>query len=195
MRTMRYRIEMEDGKGYVISNADTTLEDIVTDKNLNRPPLRITNIPLKGERGVVSNIDDYVTLDKGDDRINKDFRKGYLKALHGELKGWKLIAISIDNWRITLYFACEETQSYEYLYVSHAPRLKFMIEDEQENGIVNRYQVKTLTSHHKGHEHYEAYVTEYESNYRRVLTFGNTIRQRSKKSHEDWKYVYVTEYR
>ena len=65
--------------------------------NINAPGLRVYSAPI-GETGqIVVDIDEYVEPNDFAEDVTPDFKTGYLKALHGQLAGWKLMAVKISK--------------------------------------------------------------------------------------------------
>ena len=106
MRSMQYRLELDDGdEGYLIYNAETTWNAMPSAENLQRPSIRVKNVPVCGK--IVADIASCVeTCDfyEGDSEVksatlslHRSFKSNYVRILRGELPNWVLGVVQIDD--------------------------------------------------------------------------------------------------
>lgn len=190
MRTMTYRIELNHENGYVISNADVSWEALPGQQNISQPSIRVSNAPLTTGQ-IIANIDDYVELDD-DSEIDTSFQKNYLKALHGEIDDWLLIAVRIQQVGVTLFFANKFTGTSEYLYIWSAPYLRVWFDICNAADIVERYLLEI--SEDENGKCRLLRVTEYDNRKKREIIFNRSVSSDARCPDEQWEYAYVTEY-
>lgn len=209
MRSMRYRLELEAGdEGYLIYNAETTWNSMPQEENLQRPSIRVKNVPICGK--IVADIASCVEVNEFygdtfeheyDDSIEKDrirhniFAASYARILKGELPDWVLGVVRIRNTGITMAFFDRETGQFEDLHVKWTPTLWFMFEVDRADGSgVDTYIVKMSTDDHDTEKGRELEVIEQDTYGKRKLLFTPLYNEPCGPD-EDWKYVRVTEYR
>jgi len=202
---MRYRLELEAGdEGYLIYNAETTWNGMPKPENLQRPSIRVKNVPFYGK--IVADIASCVTpgdcyeddpcFDGTKDRILHDkFKANYVRILHGELPEWVLGLVRIDKGGVTMEFFDRETGHGEYLYIDWTNRLEILFEVDRADGDgVDTYLVKLSAEGPDYKDNRYLKVTEHDAYGKRELVF-TTLYGKPDGPDECWKYVYVTEYR
>ncbi len=209
MRSMRYRLELEAGdEGYLICNAETTWNSMPQEDNLQRPSIRVKNVPVCGR--IVADIASCVEAnefygdtfesenydDLEDERIRHNiFAANYARILDGEFPDWVLGVVRINSDGVTMAFFDRETGQIEELYVKWTPMLRIMFEVDRADGSgVDAYLVKMSTDVHDTEKRRELEVIEQDAYGKRKLLFTPLYNEPSGPD-EDWKYVRVTEYR
>lgn len=193
MRTLSYRLELDAGSGYVISNASTSWDAMPDIENLGNAPIKLSVLPTR-TNGANENIEQYFVLNNQDENISPDFRANFAKALYGDLHEWKLIGVNITPISVSLMFANEKTGDYEFLYVTdYISDLKIKFEvpcsDSCEYGVYILDISETVDSRYR----WFIRVTEYENQGYRTIDFNSPYC--GKRQNSDWFYVYVVEYR
>lgn len=209
MRSMRYRLELEAGdEGYLIYNAETTWNAMPQAENLQRPSIRVKNVPICGK--IAADIASCVEVnefygdtfependdDLKDERIRHNiFAVNYARILNGELPDWVLGVVRINNHGVTMAFFDRETGQFEDLYVKWTPTLRFTFEVDREDGSgVDTYLVKMSTDDQDTEKDRHLEVIEQDAHGKRKLLF-TPLYNEPDGSDEHWKYVRVTEYR
>lgn len=211
MRSMRYRLELEAGdEGYLIYNAETTWNSMPQAENLQRPSIRVKNVPING--GIVTDIANCVEVsefygdtfepenedDLKDERIlHNMFEANCIRILNGELPDWLLGVVRINEDGVTMAFFERETGQFEDLSVKWVPWLQFMFEVDRADGSgVDTYLVKMSTDSHDTEKNRHLKVIEQDAYGKRELVFTPryTAEAKNKPDHGR-KYIYVTEYR
>ena len=204
MRSMRYRFELEAGdEGYLIYNAETTWNAMPSAENLQRPSIRVKNVPVCGK--IVADIASCVEpcdFYEGDSEVesatlslHRSFKSNYVRILRGELPNWVLGVVQIDDILIKMAFFDRETGQEEDLYVNWTPWLKFMFEVDREDGSgVDTYLVKMSTDDQDTEKDRHLEVIEQDTYGKRKLLF-TPLYDEPDGPDEHWKYVRVTEYR
>jgi len=207
---MRYRLELEDGdEGYLIYNAETDWNAMPAEATLQRPSIRVKNVPFCGE--IAADIASCVEVNEfyGDtfEPENKDdlkedrlrynvFASNYIRILHGELPDWVLGVVRINRSGITMAFFERETGYWEDLHVNWTPLLKFMFEVDRADGSgVDTYLVEMSADSEDTEKNHHLKVTEQDAYGKREIVF--TPRYNAEKAHtpgDGWAYAYVTEY-
>ena len=201
MRIMRYFIALAKEKGYVISNADTTWDTIPTQKNLNNPPLRINSVT--SASGKPTDLAEHaevgqVKLENVSPEFETEhanFEANYTLALRGELKGWKLVGVRVEDFYISMIYAFREFHEYRFVYLSPGDEgIRIMFETERYDGGIDKYLLEAREE--EGCCRY-LQVTEYESRGYRELHF--TAEQPNMYHNPDldkeYSYIEVIEYR
>lgn len=204
MRSMRYRLEVEAGdEGYLIYNAETTWNSMPTEVNLQRPSIRIKNVPVCEK--IVADIASCVEpcdFYEGDPLVDSAtlsrhywFKANYARILRGEFPEWVLSVVRINSGGVTMAFFDRETGQEEDLYVDWTDRLEILFEVDREDGSGNDTYLVRLSSDGLNCEddHYLE-VTEQGAYGKRKFVFNPRYNE-STGSDERWDYVYVTEYR
>lgn len=99
MRTMSYKIAMGYADRYEISSTHDSWDYISKKERENTPAIRIKSEPFpKGyaKCGQVIDLDDYIEPCHIW-RDEPELYDNYLKAIHGDLRGWKLITLKVEN--------------------------------------------------------------------------------------------------
>lgn len=211
MRSMRYRLELEAGdEGYLIYNAETTWNGMPKPENLQRPSIRVKNVPFYGK--IVADIASCVSVNEfygdifepenEDDlkehrRLYNEFKSNYVRILHGEFTKWVLGVVQIDKGGITMRFFERETGYGEELYVGWTGRLEMLFEVDRADGSgVDTYLVEMLADNQDTEKDRYLKVTEQDAYGKREIVF--TPRSDAEEAHtpgDGWAYAYVTEYR
>lgn len=193
MRTMEYRREINSEDGYFITNAVEKCWDIIpTDANREGSAIRVSNAPLENGE-TVADVSDYVNLNEftEDEDMDPEFRDNYVKALHGELPDWKLVAVRFSpNCEPCLIFANENSIDWEDLYIERKHRLRVMFEVDREDGGTDKY---LLEIREEGYEKTSQRVTEYYDYGTCEIVFDGIPYYKSETNDKNWEYVYVTE--
>lgn len=209
MRSMRYRLELEAGdEGYLICNAETTWNAMPEKENLQRPPIRVKNVPFCGK--IVADIascvevnefyGDTFGLENGDDLkeeriLHNSFEANYALILNGELPNWVLGVVRINSRGVTMAFFERETGQFEDLHVKWMPMLQLMFEvDRADNSGIDTYLVKMSADDQDTEKGRHLEVIEQDAYGKRKLLFTPLYNEPDGPD-ERWKYVYVTEYR
>lgn len=204
MRSMQYRLELDDGdEGYLIYNAETTWNAMPSAENLQRPSIRVKNVPVCGK--IVADIASCVeTCDfyEGDSEVksatlslHRSFKSNYVRILRGELPNWVLGVVQIDDILIKMAFFDRETGQEEDLYVKWTPWLKFMFEVDRADGSgVDTYLVEMSTDEEDAEEDHYLEVIEQDAYGKRKFVF-TPRHDEPDKPNGHRKYIYVTEYR
>lgn len=199
MRSMRYRIELDDadGEGYILYNAKTAWNSMPCSENLERPSIRVKNVPeCNGE--IIQDFASCVSLgDIGEDD-DLEFRANYLRALRGELPNWVLGAVQISRIGITLAFFRRnfyDCFGMEFLHVNWVPYLKVLFEVDRENGGVDTYLVMMSADEKDPSKRHYLSVTEHDAYGERDIIFATNAAGRSTTPDDNWPCAYVTEYR
>lgn len=137
MRTMTYRIELSQEDGYVISNSNASWEEAPGQESFIRPPIKLSNAPLENGQ-IVANIEDYIEFDDDIDLVDASLRESYIRALHGAMDEWRLIAVSVKRVGVTLLLANSLTHSVEFMSIRPAPYLRAWFDIQQEDGRIDR---------------------------------------------------------
>ena len=192
MAIATYRKEIFTEDGYVISNADVPWESMPQKVNINAPGLRVYSAPI-GETGqIVVDIDEYVEPNDFAEDVTPDFKTGYLKALHGQLAGWKLMAVKISKGGyVCLAFINVDTWAEEDLYIKTSPYLRVMIEKQLKDDTIEK-TLLTLSSENGTPN--STMVTEYLPHGKNEIQFEPLYGDKPHPD-ENWSYIYVTEYR
>lgn len=205
MRMLPYKIQMEDGDRYTISNAvavDTAFGLVPSKENFLAPAIHIKNEPFPKRHvmhGQVINIDDYIKPFFSED-VLPEYKKNYIKAVHSKLKGWKLIAISIAKNHIELTVGKDENH-YELLEITAAPYLRFSVEAPTFGGRTAKYLITAEMKDPNGLDssNNKAYtriiVTEFEDFGERRIFFENNAPFDVEYTLNEWISVSVLEYR
>lgn len=194
MAIFTQRVEIRADDGYVISNADVDWESMPQEANLERPGIRLISSTQGERRQATVNIDDYVELDNGDKDLSADFRKNYIKALHGQADNWKLMAVQIQyGYHVTLAFINVKTGREEDLYITTPPYLRIAFEKEQKDGTIDKYLLE-VSSDRNGQQR-SIHVTEIFPYGERVIHFENRFGDELAHPDKEWEYIYITEYR
>ena len=207
MRSMRYRLELEDGdEGYLIYNAETDWNGMPKLENLQRPSIRVKNVPFCGK--VVADIASCVSIgdfyevepefDGTPERFLHDtFKANHVRILHGELPEWVLSVVRIDRGGVTMAFFYRETGQEETVYVNWTNRLEMLFEvDRADSSGVDTYLVKLSAEGPDYEDRRYLKVTEQDAYGKREIVFTQWIG--AEKAHppgDGWVYAYVTEYR
>lgn len=204
MRTMRYRLEFEAGdEGYLIYNAETTWNAMPSAENLQRPSIRVKNVPFCGK--IVADIascvepcdfyEDDSEVDSATLSLHRSFKSNYVRILRGELPNWVLGVVQIDDILIKMAFFDRETGQEEDLYVNWTPMLQFMFEVDRADGSgVDTYLVEMSADGQDAEKNHYLKVTEQDAYGKRELIFTPLYNEPDGPD-EHWKYVRVTEYR
>lgn len=209
MRSMRYRLELEAGdEGYLIYNAETTWNGMPKPENLQRPSIRVKNVPFYGK--IVADIASCVSVNEfyGDTfepenkddlkehrRLYNEFKSNYVRILHGEFPKWVLGVVQIDKDGVTMKFFERETGYGEELYVDWTNHLEMLFEVDRADGSgVDTYLVKLSAEGPNYEDRRYLKVIEHDAYGKRELVF-TTLYNKPDGPDEHWKYVYVTEYR
>lgn len=190
MRSITYRIELDQDHGYVISNADASWESLPDQDSFNHPPIKVSNA-LLDDKWLVGNVDDCVELSDPDD----DFREEYLKALHGESENWRLIAVSVNRAGATLLFGNKETNRIDFLHIQHASHLRVWFDVYREGDSFDRYLLRMSEDAYGDSTLKAVDITEYAPSGRRVIAFNRGLDYDAECPDPHWVYAYVTEYR
>ncbi len=143
MRTMSYGITMRYFEGYEISAAHDSWDYISKKERQNTPAVRIKSEPLpKGyaKRGQVIDLDDYIEPHFLRSDVPKLY-DNYLKAIHGNLKGWKLIEVKISRLRIELTVG-DNKGDYYCFEITAAPHLYFSVEAPNLDGKTDKFIIE-----------------------------------------------------
>lgn len=209
MRSMTYRLVLDDlDNRYLIYNAETTWNSMPQAENLQRPSIRVKNVPIGG--GIDADIASCVRIREfyGDtfEPENKDdlkeerslhnaFQANYARILHGELPNWVLAVVHIDRVGITMAFFDRETGQEEDLCVNWTPLLRFMFEVDRVDGSgVDTYVVDMSANSQDSEKSHYLRVTEEDAYGKRELVF-TPLHDEPDGLDDHWEYVYVTEYR
>ena len=209
MRSMRYRLELEAGdEGYLIYNAETTWNAMPQAENLQRPSIRVKNVPICGK--IAADIASCVEVnefygdtfkpenddDLKDERIRHNiFAANYARILNGELPDWVLGVVRINNRGVTMAFFDRETGQFENLYVKWMSMLQFMFEvDRADKSGIDTYLVKMSADDQDTEKDRHLEVIEQDAYGRRKLLFTPLYNEPDGPD-DYWKYVRVTEYR
>lgn len=206
MRKLTYRITMGDYDKYVITNATSTSDmplDMPSEENFSAPALRIQSEPFpKGYKmcGQTVNLDDYISP-FFDCNEYPELEANYLRAIHGELEGWKLYGLYIEKNHINLEIGKDE-ENYVILEIVGAPCLRFSVEVPTLNGEIAKYDIMASMddpngldpSNHKAYT--RIFVTECgEGLDRRDIIFQNNAPFDVLYTRSEWIDVMVVEYR
>lgn len=200
MRMMSYKVRMEDCDKYLISNANVSWNLMPQKENLRAPGIRIKDEPYpKGHTmcGQMINTDDYIKPFFSDDVLS-ECRDNYLQAVHGELKGWKLIAICIEKNHIELTVAKNE-ECCENFEITAAPYLRFSVEAPTFGGKTAQYLIEAVMKDPNGLDpsKNKAYtrivVTEYDEFSERRIVFDNHAPFDVEYTRSEWIEVSVME--
>lgn len=204
MRSMRYRLELEAGdEGYLIYNAETTWNSMPQAENLQRPSIRVKNVPTCGtiDADIASCVEP-CDFYEGDPLVDSAtlsrhywFKANYTRILRGELPNWVLAVVQIDAVLIKMAFFDRKTGQEEDLYVNWTPSLDFMFEVDRADGSgVDTYSVRMSTDDQDTEKRHYLKVTEQDAYGKRDLVF-TPLCGAPDGPDEHWKYVEVTEYR
>lgn len=193
MRTLSYRLELDAGNGYVISNASTSWEAMPDIENLGNAPIKLSVLPTR-TNGATENIEQYFVLNNQDENVSPDFRVNYVKALYGDSYEWKLVGVNIAPISVSLMFANEKTGSYEFLYVTdYISDLKIKLEVPYSNSCEYGVYILDISETVDSRYRWFIRVTEYENQGHRTIDFNSPYCGKCQNS--NWFYVYVVEYR
>jgi hypothetical protein len=209
MRSMRYRFELEAGdEGYLVYNAETTWNAMPQEENLQRPSIRVKNVPICGK--IVADIASCVEVnefygdtfependnDLKDERIRHNiFAANYARILKGEFPDWVLGVVRINSSGVTMAFFDRETGQFEDLHVKWTPMLWFMFEVDRADGSgVDTYLAKMSADNRDTEKNRHLEIIEQDAYGKRKLVF-TSLYDESDGPDERWKYVHVTEYR
>lgn len=199
MRIMEHRLDMPED-GYVISNTDDAWDAMPQRGSFIAAPLRVIPKPSK----VDAHLDDCVeVVDLGEDTDPEFYkRETYLKALHGDLPGWRLIGVQVSDVGVYFRIAHELNEYGDWEELCIKPSTKhtcFDIEAPSYNGSINCYTI--VIGYDKAYfddgKPYFLRVTEYHSDYKRDLIFQHYSELRKLNAAIDAHRMYVTvrEYR
>lgn len=143
MRTMSYKITMRDFDKYEISSARDSWDYISKKERENTPAVRIKSEPFPegyARCGQVIDLDDYIEPHFLRSDVPKLY-DNYLKAIHGDLKGWKLIAIKVRRMHIELIVG-NGKGNYNHFKITAAPHLYFSVEAPTFGGKTDRFIIE-----------------------------------------------------
>ena len=192
MRSIRYRIEMDDEEGYLIYNAETSWNTMPTEDNLKRPSIRVTN-ESGGE--LTPDIIEYIKLDDIGG-VSPDFAANYIRILQGKISVWVLAVVQISRLGVSLAFFNRQTCKEENLHIEWPPHLVIRFEVSREDGGADTYALQMSAAENAYVQNYLS-VTEYDDRGQRSreLRFTPAALTEFAETDEGWSYVYVTEYR
>lgn len=97
MRTLSYRLELDAGSGYVISNAASTSWDAMPDtKNIKKAPIKLSVLSTRVNNGADEIIEQFFVLNNQDENISPDFRANFSKAISVEWR-WFIRVTEYEN--------------------------------------------------------------------------------------------------
>lgn len=204
MRSMNYRLELETGdEGYLIYNAETDWNGMPKEENLQRPSIRVKNVPFCGD--IIADIASCVEpcdFYEGDPLVDATtlsrhywFKANYARILCSEFPNWVLGVVRINKDGVTMAFFDRDTGQEEDLRVNWAPSLKFGFEADRTDGSgVDTYLVRMSANDQNAEKDHYLKVTEQDAYGKRELVFTPRYDEPIGPD-EHWKYVYVTEYR
>lgn len=103
MRVMRYRVELDDDVGYLISNAEPELTGGINDEQVRGAGIKMTVLNSTPSSAV--RLLRYFEF-REDNWHNPEFRRCYQRVLLGdETTGWKLVAIQVYLGHLWMEFA------------------------------------------------------------------------------------------
>lgn len=195
MRTMCYRREIDREDGYFIANVGTVSWDALpTPANKKGPAIRVSNAALENGR-IAADVADYARLNEftEDEYASPEFRENYIKALRGELEGWKLVGINIcPGGCPCLIFVSDDFDGCEMLYIERAPWLQVVFEVDREDGGTDKYLLKMSD---EGNGRYFMSVVEYYEHGTTETIFEGGYRKIPECPDKGWYYAYVIESR
>lgn len=195
MRMMSYRVELDADGGYLIANAECDWNGMPMSENRQAPALRISCEQSYHGRDI-ANLDDYVEPTTFDEDTDPELKDNYVRALHGDLPGWKLVGVNIDAVYISFMLLNTNMLKYELLNTKPSPYLRFTIEAPAYGGGGNKYLVETSEDDNGGGETTKFLkVTEYYATGKREIIFENDNLLKPYHEEDAWKYAYVIEYR
>lgn len=202
MRKLTYKITMEDYDKYVITNTTST-SDMPTEENFSAPALRIQSEPFpKGHKmcGQTVNLDDYVKPFFDCD-TNSELKANYLRAIHGDLEGWKLYMLYIEKNHIKLEVGKDE-DNYGILEIVGAPHLRFSVEAPTLNDKIAKYDITVSMDDPNGLDpsktkaYTRIFITECGADLdRRDIIFQNNAPFDVLYTRSEWIDIAVVEYR
>ena len=196
MRNMKYYLPLNKDEGYIIANTNVAWDTMPTPESYRCPPIKITSVFLYDE---AVDLAPYVRLgwdfeDDLESEAEAEFEKNYALALRGELKGWKLVGIRVNDILVTMMFAHQEADVYKVIYLC-PPRqtLRIMLETERADGGTDRY---LLTAFATDDQQEFIQVTEYGSFGCREICFTgfHTDSYPTAEPGKAYFYVQVTEH-
>ncbi len=143
MRTMSYKIAMGYADRYEISSTHDSWDYISKKERENTPAIRIKSEPFpKGyaKCGQVIDLDDYIEPCHIW-RDEPELYDNYLKAIHGDLRGWKLITLKVEHMHIELAVG-NDKGDYRCFNITAAPHLYFSVEAPTFGGKTDRFIVE-----------------------------------------------------